>query len=316
MDIHGFDFNDWEAVFIDPDIGGLGGWMAEFDRGTDIFGRDFKGDRVERDGGVIFYHAFKCLKKDRIDFIFGESFDIDVFKISKEPVQRRLENTVMQSAMILFVQPIGKEAVKVIERVIGFRGDQRQEAFSDRTPEPLYLSTAGRIIGSRVNQSDADSGADLLEVGRGKDSAVVAIKDFGESISEEGVFEDAFESLSVFLKGPGGADDESGMIVDNAAEEELVSDAVDFKVQTVHKIREPEIIDVRFLELFSGLRRLGFGLQVIVDDELSDGVFAGRAGLNRSFIDEHAVEGRDFERRKLIEFLTDDGFKMIIDDSG
>ena len=53
-----------------------------------------------------------------------------------------------------------------------------------------------------MNQSDADSGADLLEVGRGKDSTVIAIKDFGKAISEEGVFEDAFERLSIFLKGP------------------------------------------------------------------------------------------------------------------
>ena len=167
-----------------------------------------------------------------------------------------------------------------------------------------------------MKQSDADTSTDLLEMRGGKDRAVVAIEDFGEAISQEGIFEDHFQSLCVFVKGPGGSDDEAGMIIDNAAEEEFVFDAVDFKVQTMHKIREPEIIDVRFFELFSGLRRLGFGLQVIVDDELSDGVFAGRAGLNGAFIDEHAVERRDFKGRELIEFLTDDGFEMIIDDSG
>lgn len=106
-----------------------------------------------------------------------------------------------------------------------------------------------------MNQGDADSGADLLEVGRSKDGAVVAIKDFGEAIREDGIFEDRLESGSVFLERPGGGDDEAGMIIDDAAEEELVPDAVDFKSQAMHKIREPEIIDVRFLELFPGLRR-------------------------------------------------------------
>ena len=122
--------------------------MAEFDSGANIFGRDFKGDRIERDGGVIFHQSVKRLKKDRIDFFFGEPFDIGVFKIGEESVQRSLEDAVMQSAMVLLIQPVGKEIVKVIERVICFSGDQRQEALSDRTPETFNFASTGRVIGS------------------------------------------------------------------------------------------------------------------------------------------------------------------------
>ena len=86
------------------------------------------------------------------------------------------------------------------------------------------------------------------------------------------------------------------MIIDDAAEEEFVSDAVDFEAQAMHKIREPEIVDMRFLEFFPGLRRRGFGLQVMVEDEFSDGVFAGRTGLDGAFIEQHAIQGRDFQR--------------------
>lgn len=54
----------------------------------------------------------------------------------------------------------------------------------------------------------------------------------------------------------------------------------------------------------------------MVEDEFSDGVFAWGAGLNGAFIDEHAVQGRYFQRGVLIEFAGDDGFEKIVDDSG
>lgn len=167
-----------------------------------------------------------------------------------------------------------------------------------------------------MNQGDADSRTDLLKVRGGKDRAVVAIKDFGESIGEDGVFEHALQRLRVLLKRPGGAHDKTGMIIDDAAEKEFASDAVDFKAQAMHKIREPEFIDMRFLELFPGLRRLGFGFQVMVQNKFSDGVFAGRPGLNGAFIDQHAVQTGDFQRGKLIEFPDDDGLELIVNDSG
>ena len=219
MNIHGFDFDDGETVFIDPDIGGLGSRMSEFDGGTDILGRDFVGDGIERDGGVVFHQPLKRLKEEQIDFIAGEPADGGVFKVVNETVHGRFEDAVMESAMVLFVQPLGKEVVKLFERIIEFGGDQGEKALSDRAPESLNFAATGTVVGLGMNQGDADSGADLLEVGRSKDGAVVAIKDFGEAIGEDGIFEDRLESESVFLKRPGGGDDEAGMIINDAAEE-------------------------------------------------------------------------------------------------
>ena len=125
MDVHGFNFDDWEIVFIYPDIHGLGGWMTEFDNGADILGRDFESDRIERDCGIVFHQAVKCLKEERIDFIPRKPSDRGIFKIAEESVQRSLEDAVMKSAMVLFVQPIGKEVVKLIERIICLSRNQR-----------------------------------------------------------------------------------------------------------------------------------------------------------------------------------------------
>ena len=115
--------------------------MAEFDGSADIFGRYFKGDGIERDRGVVFHQAFKGLKKEQIDFIAGEPADRGVFKIGDKAIHRGLEDAVMESAMVLFVQPIGKEVVKLFERIIKFGGHQRQKTFPNRAPESLNFST-------------------------------------------------------------------------------------------------------------------------------------------------------------------------------
>lgn len=125
MDIHGFNFDDGETVFIDPDIVGLRRGMAEFNGGADILGRHFQGDGVERDGGVVFDQPFKGLKKEEIDFLAGESSDGGIFKVGDKSVHGSFENAVMKSFMVLLVQPLGKKAVKLFERIITFRGDQR-----------------------------------------------------------------------------------------------------------------------------------------------------------------------------------------------
>lgn len=147
MDIHGFNFDDGEPVFINPDIGGLRSRMSEFDGGTDILGRDFVGDGIERDGGVVFHQAFKGLKEEQIDFLSGEPADRGVFKIVNETVHGRFENAVMESAMVLFVEPLGKEVVKLFERIIEFGGDQGEKALSDRAPESFNFSATGTVVG-------------------------------------------------------------------------------------------------------------------------------------------------------------------------
>lgn len=87
------------------------------------------------------------MKKELIDFILGEPADGGVFKIVNEAVHGRLEDAVMESAMVLFVEPLGKEVVKLFERIIEFGGDQGEKALSDRAPESLNFAATRAVVG-------------------------------------------------------------------------------------------------------------------------------------------------------------------------
>ncbi len=82
------------------------------------------------------------------------------------------------------------------------------------------------------------------------------------------------EGGGVFLEAPACADYQAGMVINDGAKEGLAFFAVNDKIRAVHKVGNPEVIDVRLLELFTRCRSRFFLDEIIVGNKLPQGSFA------------------------------------------
>jgi len=154
--------------------------------------------------------------------------------------------------VVVLLEPQGEGLVEFLQGEVLL--ESREEPFSYRTEKAFHLSAGRAIIGFGMDEGDPGLGtASSQEIGR-ETGTVIDVKSLWDSISQEGLLEDECQGADCLGGVEGMTNHNAGVVIEDSAEDSLGRAICGADLGTMHKICDPEIIDVIH---FIGLAHIG-----------------------------------------------------------
>ena len=147
----------------------------------------------------------------------------------------------MRRLVVLALDPGPQGAVQGVEAGGGLGGEVAQPGGAKRPEEALDFSLSGGLVGSGVDERDAELGAHERELLGAEVGPVVDVQPGGQAAPRDGVLEHGQERGGVLRVGEGGEGDDAGGVVDERDEEGLAAPARVADFGAVHHVAHPQL---------------------------------------------------------------------------
>ena len=283
------DASHTDVVVVEEELVGVVEGVTELDTLADVGGRDLVEGALEADGGIVIDDALMADEEDLVELGLGEPPDLDAAEGGVVAVDGFFIDSVVELVVVVVAEP---EAEGLVELVKGDAlPDAGEEAVADGEEVTFHLAARRAVIGLGVGEGDAGQGGGLGEEVRGEAGAVVHVEALGDAAGEEGLLEDEAEGADGLGGAEGVAHDDTGVVVDNGAEDGLGGAVlVGGNAGPVHEVADPEVVDVFHLVGLSPVGAALYGEPAVVFDDPEKRIVVDRGVSQEVLVPEGLVE--------------------------
>ena len=194
--------------------GGAVGVVAQDDGLADEHGVDLVEPSVQAHRAV-FHHAALGLEQEQVVEVEAGVGVAHVVTGERPLVERGASvESAMRRLVVLALDPGPQGAVQCVEAGGGLGGEVAQPSGAKRPEEALDFSLSGGLVGSGVDERDAELGAHERELLGAEVGPVVDVQPGGQAAPRDGVLEHGQERGGVLRVGEGGEGDDARGVVD------------------------------------------------------------------------------------------------------